>query len=87
MNQSMTKRGPDHEVLHHGTWTFLGHRRLKIIDLSAESDQPFIDPTLGLILVFNGAIYNDKELRTQLKEMGYTFYTLVMCLLKKVKIK
>ena len=75
MNQSMTKRGPDHEDLYHGIWTALGHRRLKIIDLSDESNQPFIDPALGLILVFNGAIYNYKELRTQLIEMGYAFYS------------
>jgi asparagine synthase (glutamine-hydrolysing) len=75
MNKAMTKRGPDHEDLYHGIWTALGHRRLKIIDLSDESNQPFIEPKLGLILVFNGAIYNYKELRAELKQMGYTFYS------------
>jgi len=75
MNNAMGKRGPDHESVYHGIWSSFGHRRLKIIDLSDESNQPFIDPYLGLILVFNGAIYNYKALRTQLKEMGYTFYS------------
>ncbi|WP_300457062.1 hypothetical protein [Desulfobacula sp.] len=71
----MAKRGPDHEDIYHGIWTLLGHRRLKIIDLSDESNQPFIDPTLGLTLVFNGAIYNYENLRSDLKQLGYTFYS------------
>jgi asparagine synthase (glutamine-hydrolysing) len=75
MNQAMAKRGPDNENLYHGLWTALGHRRLKIIDLSDDSNQPFIDPALGLIVVFNGAIYNYKELRARLTEMGYSFYS------------
>ena len=62
MNKIMAKRGPDHEEIYHGIWTSLGHRRLKIIDLSDESNHPFIDPKLGLTLVFNGAIYNYKKL-------------------------
>ncbi|WP_022667183.1 N-acetylglutaminylglutamine amidotransferase [Desulfospira joergensenii] len=75
MSKAMADRGPDHEGLYHGLWAVLGHRRLKIIDLSDESNQPFIDPVLGLILIFNGAIYNYKELRTELEQMGYTFYS------------
>lgn len=75
MNQAMARRGPDHENLYHGIWTAFGHRRLKIIDLSDESNQPFIDPVLKLILVFNGAIYNYKALRSELKQKGYTFYS------------
>ncbi len=75
MNQAMAKRGPDYENLCHGIWTIFGHRRLKIIDLSDESNQPFIDSDLGLILVFNGTIYNYRELRSQLEIMGHTFYS------------
>ncbi len=75
MNQAMARRGPDNEGLYHGIWTALGHRRLKIIDLSDDSNQPFVDPVLGLIIVFNGAIYNYKELRSQLQQMGYSFYS------------
>jgi asparagine synthase (glutamine-hydrolysing) len=75
MNKIMAKRGPDHEDIYHGIWASLGHRRLKIIDLSDESNQPFIDPKLGLILVFNGAIYNYEKLRADLKQLGYKFYS------------
>ncbi len=75
MNQAMSNRGPDYGGTYLGNWIAFGHRRLKIIDLSDESNQPFIDPDLGLILVFNGAIYNYKELRAQLETMGYTFYS------------
>ncbi|SMD01695.1 asparagine synthase (glutamine-hydrolysing) [Desulfocicer vacuolatum DSM 3385] len=75
MNKAMGDRGPDHEDIYHGIWTSFGHRRLKIIDLSNASNQPFIDPSLGMTLVFNGAIYNYKELRADLKQMGYAFYS------------
>ena len=75
MNQAMARRGPDNEDIYHGIWTLMGHRRLKIIDLSDHSNQPIIDPKLGLIIVFNGAIYNYKTLREELREKGYTFYS------------
>ncbi len=75
MNQSMANRGPDYDNTYHDNWIAFGHRRLKIIDLSDESNQPFIESNLGLVLVFNGAIYNYKELRAQLETMGYTFYS------------
>jgi asparagine synthase (glutamine-hydrolysing) len=75
MNQAMASRGPDNEDIYHGIWTLMGHRRLKIIDLTDHSNQPFIDPKLGLIIVFNGAIYNYKTLRDELIEKGYLFHT------------
>lgn len=46
-----------------------------MIDLSARSHQPMLDPHLGLALVFNGAIYNYPELRHDLIEKGYTFFS------------
>jgi asparagine synthase (glutamine-hydrolysing) len=52
-----------------------GHRRLKIMDLSNASQQPMIDPGLGLGLVFNGAIYNHPELRKELSALGYSFHS------------
>ncbi len=51
----------------------LGHRRLSVIDLSPASNQPWVEATLGLTLVFNGAIYNYKELRAELQALGYAF--------------
>jgi asparagine synthase (glutamine-hydrolysing) len=66
-------RGPDGE----GVWSdgpvALGHRRLKIIDLSEAGSQPMLDPELGLALVFNGCIYNYRELRADLESAGYRF--------------
>lgn len=73
MNQRMRRRGPDHDGLFHNAWAAFGHRRLKIIDLTEASNQPFIDTDLGLVIVFNGAIYNYKALKTELKQKGYTF--------------
>lgn len=51
----------------------LGHNRLSIIDLSTEADQPFHHE--GLVLSFNGEIYNYLELRQELLQKGYTFKT------------
>jgi asparagine synthase (glutamine-hydrolysing) len=51
----------------------LGHRRLAIIDLSPRSNQPMVDAELGLALVFNGAIYNYRELRQELEGLGQRF--------------
>jgi asparagine synthase (glutamine-hydrolysing) len=76
MTDVISHRGPDGE----GQWISasgeigLGHRRLSIIDLSHEADQPM--HYLGRYsIVFNGEIYNYIELREQLIQQGYTFKT------------
>lgn len=75
MMSAMSSRGPDAEgAFGHGS-TALGHRRLSIIDLSARGAQPMVDSELGLALVFNGCIYNYRELRTQLESAGYRFFS------------
>ncbi len=51
------------------------HRRLAIIDLSEASDQPALDESGRLALVFNGEIYNYVELRAELESLGHTFRT------------
>jgi asparagine synthase (glutamine-hydrolysing) len=65
-------RGPDAE----GTWVSdhlgLGHRRLSVIDLET-GDQPMLSPDENLVLIFNGEIYNFKELRSALIELHHTF--------------
>ena len=71
----LVNRGPDASgAFVHGTVS-LGHRRLSILDLSPTSQQPMIDPELGLAIVFNGCIYNFKELRSQLSAKGYRFFS------------
>ncbi|QMT59735.1 N-acetylglutaminylglutamine amidotransferase [Legionella sp. PC997] len=66
-------RGPDDGNIYLTKSLALGHRRLKIFDLSNLGMQPMVDPDLGLALVFNGAIYNFTELREILKSKGYSF--------------
>ncbi len=75
MTNAMRARGPEGQgVVGHGRYAF-GHRRLKIIDLSDRGQQPMEDPLLGLTLVFNGCIYNHKELRRDLESKGYQFFS------------
>ena len=53
----------------------LAHRRLAIIDLSTEANQPFVKD--GLVLVYNGELYNYRELRAELEGLGVRFRTAV----------
>ena len=73
MLSKLERRGPDAE----GIWLkdniAFGHRRLSVIDLSEDSNQPMVDEQLQLTLVFNGAIYNYPELRAQFIKEGYKF--------------
>ena len=73
MADAMAPRGPDGAgVVVRGNVGF-GHRRLKIIDLSEASAQPFIDTGLGLTIAFNGCIYNYPALRRELEGLGHSF--------------
>jgi len=75
MSEALAHRGPDDD----GLWNFtddrvrvdLAHRRLSIIDLSAAAAQPF--SSAGLTLTYNGELYNYRELRSQLADLGATF--------------
>jgi len=75
MTTSLSRRGPDHEGYYNEGALAFGHRRLAIIDLSSIADQPMVDEALHLALVFNGTIYNYKELRAELVELGYAFFS------------
>jgi len=75
MSEKIARRGPDHEAMISDGPIAFGHRRLAIIDLTSKADQPMVDRELRLSLVFNGTIYNYKELRSELKEMGYSFFS------------
>ncbi|MYZ46715.1 N-acetylglutaminylglutamine amidotransferase [Propylenella binzhouense] len=75
MGEALAPRGPDGTgLVLHGRACF-GHRRLKIIDLSNRSEQPMVDPHLGLTGVFNGCIYNYPALRSELEAKGYRFFS------------
>lgn len=73
MTDRMSARGPDGTGLVLSGRVGFGHRRLKIIDLSEASAQPFVDSGLGMTIAFNGCIYNYKALREQLEALGHRF--------------
>jgi asparagine synthase (glutamine-hydrolysing) len=73
--RSMQSRGPDAAGFFVQGSVGFGHRRLSILDLSAASQQPMMDNQLGLGIVFNGCIYNFKDLRTELSSKGYQFFS------------
>jgi asparagine synthase (glutamine-hydrolysing) len=75
MNGAQAARGPDGEGLFACAAAALGHRRLKIIDLSDRAAQPMTDAATGLVLVFNGCIYNHADLRCELEGLGHHFAT------------
>jgi len=75
MTSAQAGRGPDGSGLWSSGAVALGHRRLAIIDLSRRGDQPMVDPVLGLIVVFNGCIYNYRDLRQSLEADGYRFFS------------
>ena len=73
MMGSLVRRGPDDAGLNCWNKAVLGHRRLSIFDLSEAGRQPMISPDGKIGVVFNGAIYNFRELRRELESCGYCF--------------
>ena len=77
MRDQLSHRGPDHA----GVWSSrdsrvcLAHRRLAIVDLRPESNQPFLSADGRFALTFNGEIYNFQSLRTELQGRGVVFRT------------
>ena len=67
MNIRLSHRGPDND----GIWTdeniALGHRRLSIIDLSPDGNQPFFSNDKRYVIIYNGELYNYKELKLELQ--------------------
>jgi asparagine synthase (glutamine-hydrolysing) len=75
MLRRIAHRGPDDRGLFLSAdgLVALGHRRLSIIDLSAASHQPMVDEATGIVLAFNGEIYNFRDLRATLASAGHRF--------------
>src|SRR5687768_16469652 len=74
MRDTFTYRGPDDAGAYVDGPAGLGHRRLSIIDLGG-GHQPMTDATGSLVIVFNGEIYNYREIRKQLVAKGHRFRT------------
>jgi asparagine synthase (glutamine-hydrolysing) len=72
---SIAHRGPDSRNVWCDGPVALGHARLSIIDLSSAADQPMIGCDGQVAVVFNGEIYNYRELRAELVARGHTFRT------------
>lgn len=70
----MNHRGPDDAGFYHDENVMLGHRRLSIIDLGG-GHQPMAAANNDVWIVFNGEIYNFRELRASLVSKGHTFRT------------
>lgn len=72
---SIRHRGPDSsgELFRNGVW--LGSRRLKVLDLRDDANQPMCDDSSGIGVVYNGEVYNYVELRSSLERAGHRFST------------
>jgi asparagine synthase (glutamine-hydrolysing) len=73
MIDSLARRGPDGEGIEAWPNAVLGHRRLAIFDLSDAGRQPMLSQDGSLGVVFNGAIYNFRDLRLELESRGCEF--------------
>ena len=71
MVAALAHRGPDAQGSFTEEGISLGHNRLSIIDLSAAANQPMFDEKEELVIVFNGEIYNFRELKEELKDYPY----------------
>ena len=72
---ALDKRGPDFQDIYLDEFVALGHRRLSIIDTRSIAHQPMHDESKRYCIIFNGEIFNFKELREELKTGGVKFNT------------
>lgn len=75
MIDHLAHRGPDESGVWSGEGCVLGHRRLRIIDLSPRARQPMRDEAGRFVVVFNGEIFNFQALRSELQKKGHTFHS------------
>jgi asparagine synthase (glutamine-hydrolysing) len=73
--RALEKRGPDVQDMYHDQFVGLGHRRLSIIDTSASGNQPMWDESGRYAIVYNGEIFNYRELRKTLEAKGISFFS------------
>ncbi|MFN3405865.1 MAG: asparagine synthase (glutamine-hydrolyzing) [Cytophagaceae bacterium] len=71
--EKLSKRGPDWQGTFVDDYVGLGHRRLSILDTSGRGNQPMKDDSGRYVIVYNGEIFNFKELRKELQEAGFEF--------------
>ncbi len=71
MNSTLSHRGPDNDGVWNEDLIALGHRRLSIIDLSAEGNQPFFSNDKRYVIIYNGELYNYRELKLGLQRASH----------------
>jgi len=75
MNDLIAHRGPDSDGIHIKDPICFGFRRLSIIDLTNDANQPMLSDNGKIVIVFNGEIYNYIEIKRELINKGYVFKT------------
>ena len=75
MNAALKHRGPDDMGVFVEDGLSLGHQRLSIIDLSKDGRQPMWNHRKDICIVYNGEMYNYKQVRNELEDQGYSFQT------------
>ncbi|MGV6813943.1 MAG: asparagine synthase (glutamine-hydrolyzing), partial [Phycisphaerales bacterium] len=75
MRDRLTHRGPDDSGLWQGPVGSVAHRRLAVIDPSAAGHQPMVSADGRYLLAYNGELYNDHDLRSELASLGHRFGT------------
>ena len=67
----LTHRGPDGKGFYHDSFISLAHTRLSIMDLTVASAQPFTDPSGRYVLIYNGEIYNFRDIKKELPHYDF----------------
>lgn len=73
MNSVLRHRGPDYGAVWHEDSIGLTHRRLSILDLSEQGNQPMVSFDKRYVITYNGEVYNYLELKCDLQQKGYSF--------------
>src|SRR6478672_9658721 len=71
MTDAIAHRGPNSQGVWNDEYCFLGHRRLSIIDLSEAGNQPFFSQDGRYVMVYNGELYNYKEIKLELQRVQH----------------
>src|SRR5678809_1353936 len=72
---ALSRRGPDFQNIYNDEWVALGHRRLSIIDTREVANQPMWDASGRYAIIYNGEIFNFRELKSELETSGISFRT------------
>lgn len=75
MNEKIIHRGPDAEGIYVDELVALGQRRLSIIDLSDNGNQPIYNEDKSILVMYNGEVYNYQDIRSELEDNGHKFKT------------